>query len=45
MTKKKAPAMQRKQQAEQANKKAIIWTASIFVGIVILVTVLLILNQ
>lgn len=43
--KKQAPILHRKQKDNGINKKAIIWIGSIFVALVILMTVLLILNS
>lgn len=44
MAKKKPPVLQRRQK-EEPNKKLMIWAGSVFVGIIVLMTVLLILNN
>lgn len=42
--KKQTPVLTRKQKGNEVNKKAIIWTASIAGGIIILTAILLIVN-
>ena len=44
MAKKKESYIQRRQKEEQINKKGILWSAGIAVGIIVIVSVLLILD-